>query len=138
MDTQVISLLQEIRSALWLLVAILGLFIFVKIIRGCAVLLKTIKIRFDERFKIAARCLFDSGQFKSLLSYCDQQEKKYPHDGYPFWFRAQVYYQQEEYDKALENFNKVIDIFPTWEKEWVGPYIEKINAKNKLSRVNNT
>jgi hypothetical protein len=42
-----------------------------------------------------------------------------------------VHFHQKEYVKALESFNKTIEIFPSWEKEWAGPYIEKINREIK-------
>jgi tetratricopeptide (TPR) repeat protein len=137
LDYQIVSLLQEIRSELWILIIIVGLFFVAKAIKGSDALFRTMKKRFDERFKIIARCMFDRGQFDSLLKYCDEQEKKNPRDGYPFWFRGQVYYELKEYDKARENFSKVIEIYPSWEKEWVGPYIEKMDAKNKSSLTDN-
>ena len=128
MDSQIVPILQEIRSALWMLVALVALFWVIKLLKAIERSLRNLKKRFSDRVKLAANNMFERGQYAELIDYCNYRIKERPNDGTAHWFRGKAYYQQKEYDLALESFNKVIEIFPSWEKDWAGPYIEKING----------
>jgi len=131
MDSQIVPLLQEIRSALWMLVALVALFWIIKLLKAVEGSLRRLKRRFSDRFKLIANSMFERGQYSELLEYCNNRIQERPNDGTAHWFRGKAFYQQKEYDLALESFNRVIEILPSWEKDWAGPYIERINNHKK-------
>jgi cytochrome c-type biogenesis protein CcmH/NrfG len=58
-----------------------------------------------------------------------------PKDAYGYWFMGKAQYELGNYDGALSNFNTTLEIHPSWEKDWVQPYYEKIeNAKNSANQ----
>jgi hypothetical protein len=80
LDSQIVPLLQEIRSTLWILVVFVASFWIVKLIKAARATVMRTKKRFDDRFKIIAANMFDRGQFFELLNFCDAQLKNRPND----------------------------------------------------------
>jgi tetratricopeptide (TPR) repeat protein len=130
-----IQLLQEIRSALWILVYLVSAGVAVYVLKAFSALYKVLKSRWDDLFRCTASVLFDGAQYEKCIEFCREQLKKHPgkklQTGYAYWYLGKAYFQIKNFDEALENFNKVIEIYPSWKQEWVDPYLEKIESWRK-------
>jgi tetratricopeptide (TPR) repeat protein len=130
MDAQ-LTLLQEIRSAVWILVYLVGAGVLLSLVRAVATSYRTIRTELANAFSNTASAMFDRGQYESLIKYCHEHLKKNPKEAYAYWFLGKAHHQLKKYDKAVEYLNKAKEIFPSWEKDWVGPILEKIEAERK-------
>ena len=83
----------------------------------------------DNLFNRVASDMFESGKLTELIEYCHEHLKKKPRAAYAYWFLGKAHYQLKELSKAEQFFNKAIEINPSWENEWVKPYLEKIEAE---------
>jgi tetratricopeptide (TPR) repeat protein len=130
-----IQLLQEIRSALWILVYLVSAGVAVYGLKALSALYKVFKSRWDDLFRCTASVLFDGAQYEKCIELCREQLKKHPEKklqmGYAYWYLGKAYFQIKNFDEALENFNNVIEIYPSWKQEWVDPYLEKIESGRK-------
>ena len=134
MEEQLV-LLHEIKSALWILIYLIGIGIFFSAVRAIIISYKTIKNEIEEAFNNTVSVMYDNGDYDQVIEYCLDHLEKKPKDAYGYWFLGKAYYRKEDYKEALNNFNKTIEISPYWDKEWVEPYREKINAK--INTTNN-
>ena len=130
MESQII-LLQEIKSALWVLICLVGAGVLFNIVRAVAALYKTIKSELANTFNNSATSFFEAGKYEALIEYCNEHIKKKPEEAYAYWFLGKAYFQRKDYDKAVENFNKAVEIYPSWGKDWVDPFLEKIESACK-------
>jgi tetratricopeptide (TPR) repeat protein len=135
MDNQLI-LLQDIKSAVWILIYLVGAGVAVNILRAVAASYRTIKSELSNTFYNSVSAMFESGKYEALIEYCHEHIKKKPREAYAYWFLGKTYFQNKNYDKAVENFNKAIEIYPSWKKDWVGPYIEQIESERKSPLTN--
>jgi len=132
MEEQIL-LLEEIKSALWILIYLIGLSVFFNAIRATASSYKVIKSEIDDAFYNKAYSMFEEEKYDKVIEFCLNHLEKKPKEGNAFWFLGKTYFAKKQYEKALDNFNKTIEICPTWEKEWVAPYLEKIEAIAKTA-----
>ena len=130
MDAQ-LALLQEIRSAVWILVYLVGAGVLLSFVRAVAASYRTIKTELASAFSNTASAMFDRGQYDSLIKYCYEHLKKNPKEAYAYWFLGKANHQLKKYDKAVEYLNKAKEIYPSWEKDWVDPILKKIKAELK-------
>lgn len=130
MDAQLI-LLQEIKTAVWVLVYIVGAGVLLSLLRAVAASYRTIKSELANAFTNTATSMFERGKYEALIKYCLEHLEKNPKEAYAYWFLGKAHFQIKEYDKAVKYLNKAKEIFPTWEKEWIGPFLEKIEIARK-------
>lgn len=130
MDTQLV-LLHEIKNAVWILIFLVGAGVFLSLLKTIATSYRTIKSELVNMFYNNASSMFERGKYEALTKYCLEQLDKNPREAYAYWFLGKVHFQIKEYDKAVEYFNKAKEIYPSWEKDWVGPFLEKIEVERK-------
>jgi tetratricopeptide (TPR) repeat protein len=70
--------------------------------------------------------------YDELIKYCHEHLKMNPKEAYAFRFLGKAHYQLKDYGKAVEYFNKTKEIYPSWDKEWIAPFIEKIEVERNL------
>ncbi len=75
--------------------------------------------------------LFEQGELKKLMSLVDERFKTHPNDPTAHWFKAKVYYLNQEWELALESIEKTELLAPSWRQEYTIPLKEKINELNK-------
>jgi tetratricopeptide (TPR) repeat protein len=127
MDAQ-LALLQEIRSALFILIYLVGAGVILNLLRTVATSYRTIKSELANSFYNTASKMHDNGNYEALVKYCHEHLVKNPMDPYPYWFLGKAYFQLKDFEKSIENFDRAKDISPSWEKDWIQPYLEKIEA----------
>lgn len=128
METE-ITLLQDIKTALWVLIFIVGIGVVATVVRAVITSYRAVKSEIDNMFYNSASAMYESGDLKGLIEYCHEHIKNKPKEAYAYWFLGKAHFQMKKLDKAEEYFNKAVEIYPSWEKEWVGPFLDKIKSE---------
>ena len=134
MEQQILSTLQEIKTAIYVLMAIVVLGVVASFLRAGIAAKSLLRGKLDDVFRDEASHLFDKGAFDELVNFCEDKLKSKPHDGHALWYIAKAYYQKGEHLKAKEYFEKVAKAEPSWEKQYVQPYLEKIETSQLSNR----
>ena len=129
-----IVLLQEIKSALWVLIYLVGIGVAFNILRAIISSYRTIRNELENAFYNTTSVMFENGNYDEVIEHCHEHLKKKPKEAYGYWFLGKAYFQKKEYDEATSNFMKAIEIYPSWEKEWVSPYLTKIEAAKNTAK----
>ena len=127
METE-ITLLQDIRSALWVLIFVVSIGAVATVVRAVITSYRAVRTEIDNIFRNSAEAMYGGGNLNDLVNYCHNHLKKKPKEAYAYWFLGKAHFQLKELDKAEEYFKKALEIYPSWEKEWVGPFLEKITS----------
>lgn len=127
MEQQILSTLQEIKTAIYVLMAIVVLGVVASFLRAGIAAKNLVREKLDDLFRAEASRLFDKGAFDELIKYCEDKLKSKPHNSDALWYVAKAYYHKEDHDKAKEYFEKLVQAEPSWEKQYVQPYLEKID-----------
>jgi cytochrome c-type biogenesis protein CcmH/NrfG len=129
------ELLSEINSALWILVYLVGAAVTFYVIKTIIVSNKEYRKLMENKFYETANVYFEDGEFNEVVRLSEEQIQKKPKDAYGYWFMGKAQYELGNHESALSNFNKAAEIHPSWVKEWVQPYYEKIeNAKENANK----
>ena len=128
MDNEIV-LLQDIKSALWVLIWIVGVGVTATVIRVIATIYPKIKNEMDNAFYNDANALFEHDKYESLIEFCFNELKKNPKEAYAYWFLGKAHFKMKEYDQAEDYFKQAVELVPSWEKDWIAPYTEKIAAE---------
>lgn len=135
MDNNVVSALSEIRTAIYILLAIVTLGVIANWIRAWASVKNMLEKELAELFTKEAGDFHDKGKFDELLIYCEEKLESKPNHSYALWYKAKAHYQKHEYDKSKECFGKLEIIEPSWGTSHILPYLEKIKAiENELHK----
>ncbi|MCG8067978.1 MAG: hypothetical protein JAY84_08930 [Candidatus Thiodiazotropha taylori] len=128
------ELLSEINSALWILVYLVGTAIAFYVLKTIIISIREYKKLMENKFYETANLFFEDGDFNEVVLLSEKQIQIKPKDAYGYWFMGKAQYELGNHESALSNFNKVAEIHPSWVKEWVQPYYDKIeNAGNTLT-----
>lgn len=114
-----------------MLVYLVGTAVTLYVIKTSILAFKEYKKIMDNKFYETAKAFFESGDYKEVVRLSEKQIEEKPNDAYGYWFMGKANYELGNHDIALSNFNKVSEIHPSWVKEWVQPYYEKIENANK-------
>ena len=137
MDNELI-LLQEIKDAIWVLIYLIGISVFFYVVKTSINVYQTIKKELDVKFHTLGAALFESGDYDELIKFSHQHLRKKPKEGYGYWFLGKAHFHKKEYDEAAKYFKEAAKINPAWEKEWVEPYLTKINdSKSTANKSSN-
>ncbi|MEW8537471.1 MAG: hypothetical protein AB2565_16015 [Candidatus Thiodiazotropha endolucinida] len=130
------ELLNEINNALWILVYLVGTAITLHVIKTTILSIKEYRKLMENKFYETTNAFFENGDYAEVTRLCEEQIRKKPKDAYGYWFMGKAQYELGNYENALSNFKATLEIHPTWEKDWVQPYYEKIeHAKQNANRV---
>jgi tetratricopeptide (TPR) repeat protein len=135
MEQQILSTLQEIKTAIYVLMTIVVLGVVASFIGAGISAKNLVREKLDDLFRDEASHLFDKGAFDELIKYCEDKLKPKPHNGDALWYVAKAYYQKGEHKKAKEYFEKLAKAEPSWEKQYVQPYLER-STNRKHETVN--
>lgn len=105
-------LLQEIKSALWIFIWIVGIGVAATLVRTITTLYRAIKSEIDNMFYNSASAMYENGLLKELMEYCHEHLKKKPKEAYAYWYLGKAHFQMKEHDKAEEFFKKAVGICP--------------------------
>lgn len=134
MENQVL-LLQEIKDALWVLIYIVGIIAFFIIVRAFAESYRAIRNEIDNMFYNSVSAIYDNENYDEVITFSLNHIQNKPNEAYAYWFLGKAYFEKKEYEEAKKHFIKAIALNPEWEKEWVKPYLEKIEMEATAKNV---
>jgi len=138
MDNTIIELLaQDIRLIKWILAAILVVFtVSMTVMFIMIYLIKKASVEnfILDNFRDKAGDLLDRNDLEGVVKLAGEKIKEYPNDVYAHWYLAQAYFLKKEWRKALEEFNVIGEISPTWRDEHIEPYVYEIKQKLQNSK----
>jgi tetratricopeptide (TPR) repeat protein len=103
------------------------------VLKSIIVSFKAVKSLIEDRFYHIASAMYENEEYDEVIEYCQVHLSKKPKAAYGYWFLAKAYYQKQEFDKAIDNFEKAVEINPSWDEEWVEPYSKKIKEARQLT-----
>jgi tetratricopeptide (TPR) repeat protein len=86
-------------------------------------------LRNENPARNAIKKIIDSGKYEEALKTALERQKTNPGDPYSWYYAGVCYYHMKNWAKAREYFQEAQRMFPTWEKEWPGPYLKAIEKQ---------
>lgn len=129
MDQQILDQLVIIKYLL------IGILVTTAMPAIVIILSRMMGVRFQDRtkgetFRVVATQHLEDGEYHELIEYCQKELAKRPNSAMAFWFMGRAYYEQNDYTRAREHFSKTVEIDPSWNKEFVVPFMEKMDEKH--------
>lgn len=134
MDNNILSALNEIKVAIYILLAIVTIGVIANWVRAWASVKNLARKELDDLFTVEAGNYYDEGKFDALLSHCEEKLRSKPNHSYALWYKAKAYYQKHEYEKSKKCFEQLEVTEPSWSASHVQPFLEKIRVIENENR----
>lgn len=85
----------------------------------------------DEDFRDKVSSLVDKGKLEDAIKLASERTNGYPNDVDAYWYRGVAYYLAGKWQPAIDDFNKVEVLAPSWKEQYVEPYRTAALAKLK-------
>ena len=91
----------------------------------------TVKRRVNQpdTFTTDAENLLKQEQFDKLHMLASAKVREHPNYAYGYWYLALALYSQRKYGAAIEQFERVRKIQPTWSLQYIDPYIREAQRR---------
>lgn len=83
----------------------------------------------SEYFRERSQKLLEANKLDELIVYARDRIGNRPNHTYAHWYLARALYLQRRWKEALQSFNEVARIDPSWIEDSVTPYLRAIEAK---------
>lgn len=123
MEAEILYTLKEIRGILFIIAIVFSIGVLFWILRSISIIVSQFKDAWREDWKVRANDYFNKGSYDKLIQHCEERKEKYPNDANVYWWLARSYMGKGEIEKADALFLQVLNIEPSWEDEFVKPYI---------------
>ena len=134
MDNEIISILNEIKTAIYVLVVVVIFGVVANWIRAGVSIKNVIRKELDDLFSEEAGDYYDKGKYDELLSHCEEHLKTKPNHSYALWYKAKAYYKKQDYEKSKQCFELLSKSEPSWDESHVQPYLRNIEAFESENR----
>ena len=134
MENEILSALNEIKTAIYLLLAVVIIGVVANWVRTGISIKNVIRKELDDIFIVEASNYFEKGLFDELLSHCENHLKTKPNHSHALWYKAKAYYQKNEYQKSKACFELLSKSEPSWNESYVQPYLQQIEAIERENR----
>jgi tetratricopeptide (TPR) repeat protein len=130
MEPSIDIAIKEIHIIKWLLIGLVIIFSII-LTEIVFVVFQTIRLAKKQgvilkNFSDQARDLLDKGRTDEVIKLSKERIASHPQDKYAYWYLAMAYQDQKDYVKAIEALNKLIQIAPVWQEEYIDPNIRAI------------
>ncbi len=134
MDNNILLILNEIKVAVYALLAIVTIGVIANWVRAWASVKNLVQRELDDLFTKEAGNYYDEGKLDELLSLCEEKLRSKPNHSYALWYKAKAYYQKQEYEKSKKCFEQLERTEPSWSASHVQPFLEKIKVIENENR----
>ena len=128
MEEEILSTLNEIKLAIYVLLAVVVLGVVANWIRAGVSLKNVIRNQLNDLFSQEAMNYYDEGKYDELLEHCAEKLKEKPNHSYALWYKAKALYSKQEYEEAIQYFEQLAIIEPNWNESHINPFLEKIRV----------
>jgi cytochrome c-type biogenesis protein CcmH/NrfG len=118
--------IQTVKSLLIFLVFILSLIAWLLISAQFRTSRFTRRVLLSQHASDQARDLLCADKPDEAIEICKARLATHPKDRDVLWLLGRAYQDKEEYSKALEIFNTLLEIEPAWAEEHIEPHIRVI------------
>lgn len=126
MDAEILQLLKEIRTSLYILTAIcVGTFL-VWVVNWIGSIKANFRKASEDDFQNRADKYFEQANFVKLTELCKDKLSTYPNHTYAIWWLAKTKYEIGETAEAKKLFHRVLELAPGWKDTHIEPYLEKL------------
>ena len=85
-----------------------------------------------DNFRDLASTMINENKLEDVIGLANERVKQYPNDQDVFWYRGIAYYLQGKWQLAIDDFNRVEKLAPSWKNRYVEPY--RTTAQSKLQK----
>ncbi len=135
MDTSVEScarVLEELHAIKLAVYTILGMVTVTAVgtaLRTYRYIKQLARDKLADDFWSEAKALLEQNKLDELMALTKEKITECPNHTYAHWYLGRAYYLQAEWQQAKEEFETVGRLDPTWQEEYVRPYLEEIQKK---------
>ena len=86
----------------------------------------------EESFRDKVSSLVDKGKLEDAIKLSNERMKSHQNDEDAYWYRGVSYYLQEKWQLAIDDFNKVETLAPSWKEQYIEPYRTAALARQKI------
>lgn len=128
MEQDILNELITIKSILMILILTLGFATFMVFIE---VFFPARVDRYKDRSSFRSTCtqLFENGSYQALIKRCNTELGKNPQSSIAYWFLGRAHFALSQYEDAKTAFHQSINIDPLLKKDYVAPFLEKIEEQ---------
>jgi len=134
MEAQILSTLNEIKIAVYVLLAVVVLGVVANWIRAGISIKNVVRKQLDDLFSEEAGNFYDEGKYDELLAHCEEKLREKPNHNYALWYKAKAFYKKQEYQQAKQNFESLALSEPSWNESHIKPFLDKIVEIQDKSR----
>ena len=126
MENNILVAINDLRTILYVILAIVVAGLLFIIFMGYKVGAKLSSVKADDKFQFFAEEQMDKGCYEELITYALDFLKERPHHTYAQWYLAKAYYNLEDYENAKKYFEKIAQRELEW-RDNVMPFLDEIN-----------
>ena len=125
MENEILQSINEIKTLMYIVIAIIGVGTVLITFISINVILKTAKFKKQEYFNFHAQEMLDKDCNEELIEFAQEYLEERPNHTYALWYLAKGYYNTKNYLQAKELFEKIGKTEVSW-LETVEPYLDEI------------
>ena len=129
MDQDLIIELSKIKDLLSIIVVLLGLVVGGKVIEMIGNISNNWRSFRTSRVRGASNDMHKRGEYAKLLEYLTKEMKSHPNCPTSIYWMARSYLSLSDYENAKTHFLKLKELEPSWDDEYVSPFMHEIEEK---------
>jgi cytochrome c-type biogenesis protein CcmH/NrfG len=106
MESEILAILQEIRSALYWVIGAVVAAVTIALLRFGLAIRSTIREASEKVFETVAEQYFEEGKLTELVEHCNAKLRERTNHYYALWHLGKAYYSLKEYGKARQTFQR--------------------------------
>ncbi|RBP48629.1 tetratricopeptide repeat protein [Arenicella xantha] len=130
MDQNILLELEKIRDILTLILLLLGVLVVAKALNVIGNISSNWQLQRSDRIRNHSIDLHDQEKYSELIEYLAKKLNDYPNNPTAIYWMARSHLGKADYVSAKKYFLKLKDIEPSWEKDYVEPFMREIEEKH--------
>jgi len=130
MEQTTIQELIQIKQVLVVIALLLGLLVAGKLFGAIGNLINNWRTYSDNRIRVAAIDMFDRAEYAELDQFLQEKLVRFPNNSTAIYWMARCNLNMSNIEKAKEYFLRLKALEPSWEKEYVLPFLREIDEKH--------
>ncbi len=130
MEQTTIQELIEIRQLLTFIALLLAMLVVGKLFAVVGNLINNWRTYSDSRIRVAAIDMFDRAEYVELEKFLQEKLTRFPNNATAIYWMARCNLSLSNIQKAKDYFLRLKALEPSWETEYVTPFLRDIDEKH--------
>ncbi len=130
MEQTTIQELIEIRQLLTFIALLLAMLVVGKLFAVVGNLINNWRTYSDSRIRVAAIDMFDRAEYVELEKFLQEKLTRFPNNATAIYWMARCNLSLSNIEKAKDYFLRLKALEPSWETEYVTPFLREIDEKH--------